>query len=53
MHFVTLESCIDLLEFVFKWVASKSEQLLKGGVVFSDFESLRSVGLQFITEKTE
>jgi hypothetical protein len=48
-----LENTVDLLDFLFKWVAIKSEFMLKKGVSFSDFEELRSVGLQFVQDRTE
>jgi hypothetical protein len=50
--FIYLDSHIELLNFLFKWLALKCDYLLKN-VVFSDFEELRSVGLLFINDKTE
>jgi len=51
--FIYLDSHIELLNFLFKWLALKCDYILKRGVVFSDFEELRSVGLLFINDKTE
>ena len=42
-----------MLDIVFKWLAVKSDFMLKRGVAFSDFEDLRSTGLQFINDQTD
>ena len=47
------DSCVSLLDFVFKWVLIKADFLLKRGIVFSDFEELRSAGLQFIHDRVD
>lgn len=39
------DSCVALLEFIFKWVSVKADFLIKKGVALSDFEELRSAGL--------
>ena len=36
---------IAVVDFTFNWVALKLDSLLSKGLVFSDFEDLRSVGL--------
>jgi len=43
--FAYIENHVEMLDFLFKWLAVKSDFLLKRGVVFSDFEDLRSLGL--------
>ena len=52
-QFAQYDSNVYLLEFVFKWVIAKVDFLLKKGVAVSDFEELRSAGLQFINEHTD
>ena len=51
--FVFIPNSIELLDFIFKWIGTKSEFLIKRGALLSEFEELRSIGLKFITERTE
>lgn len=43
----------DLIEFIFKWVGSKSDFMFKKGANSADFEDLRSAGLSFLNDITE
>ena len=47
-----IENSLQMLDFLFKWLALKADFMLKRGVTLPDFEELRAVGLQFISEKT-
>jgi hypothetical protein len=42
-----------MLDFLFKWLAVKSDFMVKRGAQFSEFEELRNTALAFITDKTE
>jgi hypothetical protein len=47
------DNCLTLLDFAFKWVSLKADYMLKRGLVFSDFEDLRSAGFQFMHDRLD
>lgn len=51
--FVYFDNYIEKLDFLFKWLAVKSDYFFKRGISFAEFEELRCTGLQLINDKTE
>lgn len=43
---------MKMLEYLYKWLGLKSEFMFKRGVTMTDFEELRTIGLQFINNRT-
>ena len=50
--FCYIENHMKMLEYLYKWLGLKCEFMFKRGVTMSDFEELRTIGLQFINNRT-